>query len=372
MKRQAKKTIQSMMGVCSLLFLMGCSNDDNTAKPDPVLPVKPNPEATIVLQSGEVSETAIKFKISSEHATALYYYSAENAVLGSSPDLNVDEIIKKGVAIEANKLHEITLDGLKENTEYFIIAAAKSLDEGKMIKTESLLISTLKKKLEISIAITDVSATHESIKFSITPINAKEATYAVYKATENPTVDEVLKKGTKVENLEGKSTYTIKAEANLDYKIYAAISSEDGETKMVIEEVKTEVAPVEDGIIKFNSLNVDSEDQGWLSVYVLNFENSQWKAGFEIGDLSADLKNLPTGKYHYASWSNEDVAAGAIGRYFIKNVKTGENITDLDAGSIVITKAGTVYTVVIDIARDRGENFKATYVGEVKVSVSPY
>ncbi len=372
-----KKCIRNVFAVMTIMATMSlvvsCSSDDNSViAPPPVEKPEVGVTSSISIEVKDVSKNEIQFSLESKGAVEMAYVAFVNSSKGQLPIISAEKIFEEG-AVYKTASKDVTLVDLQSGTEYVIAAAAKTKEGNYVSLKEPILVSTLEEiKKEVSLVISDVTSTAESISFKVVTENGVVGNCIVVPSSEKPTVEQIKSKGKKIDNLNGESTFTFdNLLSDTAYKIYAVVESELHENKIVESEIKTKEGEVTaDGSIRFQTIDVMSENASWISIYVMTLKNSEWEANFEIGDFSEDLKVLPTGKYVFASWSTEDASAGAVGRYLIKDLKTGKEITDLDAGAIIISKDKEIYSIEIDISRDKGENFKGIYKGEVKVT--PY
>lgn len=371
-----KKSIRNVfvaMTILATMSLVSCSSDDNGAVTPPIVE---KPEAGVVssvsIEIKDVSKEEIHFSLESKGAVEMTYLAFVNSDKGQLPIVASEKIFTDGVVFKTSS-ENVVLKELQSGTEYVIAAAAKTKEGNYVALSQPILVSTLEElKKEVSLAISDVTTTSESVSFKVVTENGTTGSCIVVPSSEKPTAEEIKKKGKKIDNLNGESAFTFdNLSPNTTYKVYAVVESELQVSKIVEAETKTKEAEVAaDGAIRFQTIEVMSEDAGWISIYVMTLKNREWEASFEIGDFSEDLKVLPTGKYVFASWSTEDASAGAIGKYLIKDLKTGAEIRDLDSGALIISKDKGVYTIDINISRDKGDNFKGVYKGEV--SVVPY
>lgn len=373
MKKSIRNVFAAMTVLTSMSVVVSCSSDDNSIVAPSIIE---KPEVGVVssvsIEVKDVSVNEIQFSLESKGAVEMAYFVDVNQTKGVLPIIAAEKIFKEG-SVYKTASEIVVLKELHSATEYVIAAAARTKEGNYVALKEPVLISTLEEiKKEVSLVISDIMSTSESVSFKIVTENGIGGSCIVVPSSEKPTAEQIKSKGKKIDNLKGESTFKFeKLSPNTDYKIYAVVESELGVNKIVESEIKTKVAEVSaDGSINFQTIEVMSENAGWISIYVMSLKNSEWEANFEIGDFSEDLKVLPTGKYVFASWSTEEASAGAVGRYLIKDLKKGQEIKDLDEGVILISKEKDIYTISVDIARDKENNFKGVYKGNV--SVTPY
>ncbi|MTG97909.1 MULTISPECIES: hypothetical protein [Myroides] len=360
-------------GLCAVVLcsFISCSSDDNSTAPNVTPPTEePNPEGPKVKEA-EISLAVIAYtqntatvQINSKEAKSVYYYVVKGDDVST---ITVEEIVSKGVKVKANTEEEVVVDALEANTKYTVTAIAINAEDKATILKYPQTIKTMQ---SATMQIIAVEADITTMEFKFTTQYAEKVGYIVQEATEKaPTAEDVLAKGVSIDRLDGESTLKVDGlSENTKYNLYVAAIEASGKTLLQSSEFSTkEDVQEEDGVIKFTEIKVNSESQGWLNVYILNLKGKDWEAGFEIGSISAELHELPTGKFYYASWS-EEVSSDGVGEYFIKKRDGSESIRDLDSGSIVITKgANNTFDIEINIARDSGTPFKAIYNGPVQV-----
>lgn len=373
MKKSIRNVFAAMTVLTSMSVVVGCSSDDNSIVAPSIIE---KPEVGVVssvsIEVKDVSVNEIQFSLESKGAVEMAYFVDVNQTKGVLPIITAEKIFKEG-SVYKTASEIVVLKELHSATEYVIAAAAKTKEGNYVALKEPVLISTLEEiKKEVSLVISDIMSTSESVSFKIVTENGIGGSCIVVPSSEKPTTEQIKSKGKKIDNLKGESTFKFeKLSPNTDYKIYAVVESELGVNKIVESEIKTKVAEVSaDGSINFQTIEVMSENAGWISIYVMTLKNSEWEANFEIGSLSEDLRTLPIGKYFYAAWDSDEATDGTVGHYSIKNLKTGKEITDLELGTIVVEKEKNNYTITIDIFRDNDEEFKGVYKGNV--SVTPY
>ncbi len=379
MKKKSRKLFLGMLVSATLFSTVSCSNDDSspiiipTEKPEtPETPKAPAEKATVKVTLNEFDDTSVSFNVAATDATEVFYYVFKNPEKGKAPQIDGEEIVKKGIKIEDLE-KEIVVGELESSTEYAIVAAAKNTEDVISILENPILFSTLQ-KVDVSIELSNVSATHEQIMFTILPIDAVQANYIIVKKGTKLTADEVLERGNKLFNLKIASNLRPKGfEPNTDYIIYAAGLSATGAKVLKSAEVRTtseSETPAEDGIMKFTSLSFTGEKdpitEGKISFYTLLLSNADWEAKFEIANVSSILDVIPEGTYTLPSYKDEGrPTVERVGKdFYIKNKKTGETIKDIDYGDIKISKSGSEYTLVINMVKlDYTQKYKAEYKG---------
>jgi hypothetical protein len=369
-KHTNKLLIGALIGSVTLSFT-SCSSDDNSVpKPDKEIEV-PAEKATLGLSLESVKDSSALFKITAKNTAAVFYYLVPSQEEGKAPAVTTDNIFTKGIEVKDWK-DAIEVKDLTPETEYYIFAAAKNSD-GVISIVESPLTFKTSKKVDVFLEVTNVSATHDQILFSILPTGATEVRYKIVKKETKLTLDEVLETGSKLFNLKVTSNLKPKNfEADTEYTIYIAAVSATGMKILHTSEVKTKKADeaVDDGSVVFNSLSFTSElveEAGKkVTYYQMTFANSDWQAQFEIGALTSNTTEIKEGKYVLPSKKDpgkpgpERIASNFV----IKNLKTNKPVADIDYGEIVITKVNDKYEVKIDLVKlDYTQRFIGIFKG---------
>ncbi|MEC4115630.1 hypothetical protein VSP20_01490 [Myroides phaeus] len=379
MRKKTRRLFLGMLIGSSLLSTISCSNDDSspiTVAPDkpenPTTPTTPAEKATVKLTVNEFDDTSVSFTVQATNAKEVYYYIFKNPVKGELPKIDGEEIVKQGTKIE-DLDKEIIVTELENLTEYAIVAAAKNTENIISVLEKPEVFSTLQ-KIDVSIILSKVSASHEQIFFTIQPIDAIQVNYKIVKKGTKVTVDEVLETGSKLFNVKVTSNLKPKGfDADTEYTIYAAGLSATGAKILRHAEVRTTAVPEkpsEDGIMNFTTLSFQSEKdpvtQGKISFYTLLLSNTEWEAKFEIANVSSILNAIPEGKYTLPAYkeSGKPTVERIGSDFYIKNKKTGETIKDIDYGDLIITKKDSEYTIDINmVKKDYTQKYKATYKG---------
>lgn len=371
MKKSIRNVFAAMTVLATMSLVVSCSSDDNSVVAPSIIE---KPEvgvvSTVSVEVKDISANEIQFSLESKGAVEMAYLVSVNPTKGELPVITAEKIFNEG-SVYKTASEIVVLKELRSSTEYVIAAAAKTKEGNYVALKEPVLISTLEEiKKEVSIVISELTSTSGSVSFKVLTENGVVGSCIVVPSTEKPTAEEIKKKGKKIENLNGETAFTFDSLlSNTAYKIYVVVESALQENKIAEAEIKTKEAEVvADGSIRFETIDVMSENAGWISIYVMTLKNSEWEASFELGSSTGDLNSLPVGKYFYAAWDSDEAADGTIGHYFIKNLKTGKEITDLELGTIIIEKDKVNYTISIDIFRENDEEFMGVYKGNVRVT----
>lgn len=369
MKKHTRKLLLTAIIGSTTLALTNCSSDDNNIiKPEEKIEV-PAEKATLSLSFDSLKDASVFFKIEAKNTKAVFYYLVPTQD-GKIPLITTDDIFAKGVEVKDWK-EAIEIKELAPETEYYIFAAAKNTDGVVSLVAAPLAFKTTK-KVDVFLEVTNVSATHNQILFSILPTGASEVRYKIVKKDITLTLDEVLETGSRLFNLKVTSNLKPKNfEADTEYTIYIAAVSPTGMKILHTSEVKTKKADeaVDDGTVVFSSLSFTSElveESGKKTTYYqTTFVNTDWEAKFELGALTSNATEIKEGKYVLPSKKDpgkpgpERIASNFV----IKDLKTNKIVTDIDYGEIVFTKVNDKYEVKIDLVK---QDYKQRFIGTFK------
>ena len=339
------------VALCSGLLLgVSCSSDDNRVPELPeeevvTPPEEPKAKATVKITVGEVTPATFVLRVDGEHAKSVYYLVYEKPE--QAKVYTGEEIFKVGNAVE--KLGEDFVVGdLTAGTTYYITAAAKNEEDAITVVKEVAVVTTEAAKIDVALNLSDVSATHERILFTVAPEGAVQVSYKIVEKGEVWTVDEVLAEGSKVFNLKGVSNLKPKVEkSDTDYTLYVAGLSATG--VKVFEQVAVRTAKAseaeDDGVLRLTQAGygvVKTTIGGTVDVYTffLQMESEDWSVSFMFGAKEFINEELTPGKYVLNAKATTDRPdIGGISRdYKVVNKKTNQEITNLDYGELVIGK----------------------------------
>ncbi|MBW3519867.1 hypothetical protein [Flavobacterium sp. NKUCC04_CG] len=317
-------------------------------------------------------EESVSFNIEATHVETVTYLVLPGSIETMPPAVTPEDIFSKGITVkEWSKTVEVA--NLLPETTYYIFAAAKN-SAGAITALEQPLIATTLKKLDVSITLTDIDSTNERVIFTITPEGAKTIRYKVVPSAETLSVDDVLTNGSNVMNVKTASTLKPKGfQADTEYTIYVAAVSHTDAKVMRTATVKTKRADEteEDGAITMTAVEFTSELEEKagqkLAYYNITFKNADWQAQFEIGALSTNANEIAVGDYVLTS-NRDQGKPGPLrvaDNFTVKNLRTGQLVSDIDYGDIKITKENGAYKITIDMVKldIANQRFKAKFQG---------
>ncbi len=336
---------------------------------DPEIIIK---KGTLAITLAEALETSIGFNIEATNVETVTYLVLPGSIATTPPTVTAEDIFSKGITVK-DWSKTVEVSNLMPETTYYIFAAAKN-SAGVITVLEQPLSTTTQKKLDVSITLSDIDSTNERVIFTITPDGAKTIRYKVVPSAEILTVDDVLTNGSNVMNVKTASTLKPKGfQADTEYTIYVAAVSHTDAKVLRTAKVKTKKADEteEDGVITMNSVEFTSELEEKagqkLAYYKMTFKNADWQAQFEIGALSTNANEIAVGDYVLTS-NRDQGKPGPLrvaDNFVVKNLTTGQVVSDIDYGDIKITKENGVYKINIDMVKldIKNARFKAKFQG---------
>ncbi|GEM_PF-4846033 len=336
---------------------------------DPEIIIK---KGTLAITLAEALETSIGFNIEATNVETVTYLVLPGSIASTPPAVTAEDIFSKGITVK-DWSKTVEVSNLMPETTYYIFAAAKN-SAGVITALEQPLSTTTQKKLDVSITLSDIDSTNERVIFTITPDGAKTIKYKIVPSTETLTADDVLATGSNVMNVKTASTLKPKGfQADTEYTIYVAAVSHTDAKVLRTAKVKTKKADEteEDGVITMNSVEFTSELEEKagqkLAYYKMTFKNADWQAQFEIGALSTNANEIAVGDYVLTS-NRDQGKPGPLrvaDNFVVKNLTTGQVVSDIDYGDIKITKENGVYKINIDMVKldIKNARFKAKFQG---------
>lgn len=201
---------------------VGCTeNSEPTPTP------KPTPDTpTAQIVKGEVTATTASFTITTTFAEAAAYILYE----ATESEPAASAVIADGVAVEANKSVEITVTELVPDTEYRVVAAAKSGDN--TVASKPLIIKTLAQSdapiVKPTVTLTAGEVTETTLSFTLVTTQAADVAYLCQTASEEaPDGDKILAEGVATEANTEKVITVDELMPDTEYTIYAAARNDD-------------------------------------------------------------------------------------------------------------------------------------------------
>lgn len=222
------QTLRSLAGwLMTLLMgfaLVACGDDPAPLPDDKPEPPLPADQLGLRLTIGEVGLDFAEFTLESKSATEVRWLCAEPAYIPTAPTVLVE-----GQVAEPGKQLALKAEGLKEATDYVVVAVAT---DGETQVSDRISFTTLKAEVPPvdppTLQLTAGVATEYTLTFTVESTGADEVKWVcIEKGSRELTVDQVLKNGSSVE---ANAAVELTAEALLDdttYQIYAAARNAD-------------------------------------------------------------------------------------------------------------------------------------------------
>ena len=338
-----------------MTLIAGCSKDPVTPE-TPQQPEEPEKEIpSISIKTVKTDNSSITFEAEIKNAEkAAYVLLQEN-----EKEPEAAAILKNGNAIPVSgQTAAVKIENLKGDSLYRIIAAANN---GQEFSTSNILKVKTDKNPQVEIQVEILETTFESVAFKVVHKNAEKISYMILPATDdNPTVEEVLGRGEKIDPASTDRIEAGKLKDLTEYKLLIAAKGYDQEIISTPQTFKTKED--ESKIIKkeYNyAIATVSENNYYVQFLMKDSE-------YEV--LSLDFyaeggKYLPAGTYDV---KDIDSPTG-IGMQFSK-VGTRSFGKKLTKGTAEVTmdKAAGIYSFHVDVLIEDGRHVVADFEGEIK------
>lgn len=154
----------------------------------------------VSVTAGESFEDELTFTVASENCLNCAWMCVKNeASLPSDTD-----ILSKGKAVFANTEASAKAQNLEDNTTYVIIAAAMD-ENGNMITSTPVEMTTLEREAQPAVALSAGAAEADTYTFTLTPTDAEICYYKVYPDGATSSADDIVATGTEVSGTESQS-----------------------------------------------------------------------------------------------------------------------------------------------------------------------
>lgn len=245
---------------------------------------------SVSVVAGDSEETVLNFTVIPANADKCSWLCVEK-----SDDIpSASDIFEKGNALEdPSKATYCTADNLSTKTEYMIVAAASS-EDGEPVVSEPVYMTTKEPQsgADMQVYIEDITATYNSITFTVIPKNAGEAAYDFELKTEDyiyRDANDVFSRGKKLESAMNPSTVTIDGlKDDCVYVLYAEVESAASYDKeMTYVEVRTEKRPDAEEL-PLEDMSKAEMTYNTGKNYTLSLENDNYSV---VLDMNSDYDN---------------------------------------------------------------------------------
>lgn len=324
---------------------------------------------SVTVTAGEAKDTELSFTVIPSNAVKCSWI----CVLKSETVPAADEIFSKGTALEKMEPTFVTADGLETATEYMIVAAVEG-EDGKSAVSKPVYMTTTDPQAgsDMEVFIKDVTATYNSITFTVVPKNAGGAVYDYDLKTdgyEYRDATDVWFKGKKLESASQESTITIDdLRDDQEYVIYAVVESASSYDRVLTYvDVRTEKRPEPE------ELPMQTMTEGELTYvlhgnqYVINLSNDAYQVRLDMNedvDNSEFLTHITPHEYVYKP---EDSRGDSFVVTALSDItsKTDGSKLKIVKGSLTVDYQAPEYTITGRLVTDDNKAFNFEYKGQL-------
>ena len=344
-------------------LFIACDDDDEVMVP------------TVTLTPGDVTEHTAMFTVESENADRCAFLYVEEG----APLADADKVLESGVKVEPSVLNQLTIENLKDNTTYNVVAAAsnseyKVLSEVWQFTTVKDIFKFATAEGEMYSSYADVYLTDAEGKYKLSlDFNADfsekgylpEGTYTVGSADDFYIDTEVSFLTTLAD---GKETYlksgTVKVSINdkkeYHFEINLVLANDEEFVAEFEGDIKNMEVVYQMSVSEAKYTTLNDQLPGEYYVYM---HDSDWNFELYV-DFFADpaSKTLPAGIYTFSN----DKTPGSFGPLSSMQIYTPNTNNYITAGEVEVKVEGDVYTLNMKLVGENGREMVGTYTGAIK------
>ena len=332
-------------------------------------------EVSVSIDKSDIS--SISFVIKPGKATECSYFATEKENIENLSD--VDYIFKNGDVLTEMIEQSVTIDNLKPETEYYVAAAVKDAN-GNSGVSSMIKIKTFKdaEVVEMIVTVEAGEVTNSTISFTITPINAGECKYLVYKKTEGmeiPDAEKVMYIGDAVSVLEPTTVIVDDLLDNTTYIVYGAVKSGSNYDRVAAKpvEMKTKEFPAPEEL-PMQSYTSGSLDVFGYRKYIPFFENQDYSV--EISLIGAETPDyiplIPNHEYTFIKEYNNSVPWSINKITTIIIDKSSNKTLVFNRGSITTNYKNGMYTIEGRLITNDNKAFNFEFNGSLRFPITSY
>lgn len=322
----------------AVLFIASCkgSGDEGVKAP------------TIDLAQVKVTENSLTFDVTVNNAFAAAYV----CVPESSTTPTAANVMEKGTKI--NKIgtkNSITVYNLNYNTTYNVIVAA--VDENENFVTETLPVTTAEQATGVMLKAK--STTYKTFVFTITPANADQVWYKLYRDGETATDADIMATGVSVSTKEV-TEITLTPEKGT---YFIAAVAKKGSTVVRAKDIDFVIAGAE--ILSVNVKRVEVKHYGTDTMFDIYLNNSDVNV-IKLDCYYHEGATSVGGTYTYSPSANPP--AGSVAHsYSYVSLLTGTRHY-FTAGTVEVENlGGNQYKLIVKMTRDDEKVYDFTWTG---------
>lgn len=323
----------------------------------------------VSITPGASAETSLSFTVIPSSADRCAYLCVKKSEAKGIP--SAEEIFEKGEIVEnADEPSFVTVNDLETKTEYMIVAAVEDAENKAVSEPVYMATKEASAGADMKVFIENIIATHNTITFTVIPVNAGAAAYDF----EMKTVDyeyrndaaEIFSRGTKLESVSQPTTITIDdLRDEQTYVLYAAVESESNYDKvMTMAEITTEKRQDPEELPNENMLSGKMITNLRGKQFDLLLENDKYSVKIVMCENMTEPSYMP----HITPHEYEYVPEGILDSWTLTNLtsvldKNTDTYLEIVKGSLTVEYNVPEYTMTGRFITDDDKAFNYTYVG---------
>ena len=330
---------------------------------------------TVTLTPGEVTEHTATFTVETTNAERCAYLYVEDG----TPLTDANKVLETGVKVDPTVVDPITIESLKDNTTYNVVAAAansgyKVLSEVWKFTTPKDIFTFATADGEMYSSYADVYLTDAEGKYKLSlDFNADfsekgylpEGTYTVGSADDfyiDPEISSLLNLTNDEENYlkSGSVKVTITKEKKYHFDINVVLDNDKTFEAEFEGDVKNMEVIYQMAISEANFKAVNDQKPGEYYVYM---HDADWNFELYV-DFFDDpaSKTLSAGTYKFSN----DKAPGTFGPLSNLQIYTPYTNNYITGGEVEVKLDGDTYTLNLKLVGENGREMAGTYTGAIK------
>ena len=324
-----------IFAIVAVLFIASCKGaGDEVVKP------------SISLQPGKVTDNSLEFDVTVTNASAAAYL----CVAESSKTPVAEEVLRKGTAVKIGNKVTQTVYNLNYNTTYNVVVAAT--DKSDNLVLETLSMTTAEQATGVVLKIQ--STTYKKCVFTITPANADQVWYKIYKDGETATDADIMATG---ESVSTNKVTEVEHEEKGTY--FVAAVAKKGSTVVRAKNIDFVIAGAE--ILSVNVKRVEYKDYGTdmeFSIYLNDSDVNLIRLDCYYHEGATSVG----GTYTYSPSANPPAGSVAHSYSYVSLLTTTKKF--FTAGTVEVENLGNnQYKLIVKMTREDEKVYDFTWTG---------
>ena len=325
-----------IFAIAAVLFIASCKGaGDEVVKP------------SISLQPGKVTDNSLAFDVTVTNASAAAYL----CVAESSKTPIAEEVLRKGTAVKIGNKVTQTVYTLNYNTTYNVVVAATDKSDNLVLETLSMTTA----EQATGVVLKAKSTTYKTFVFTITPANADQVWYKIYKDGETATDADIMATGVSVSTKEV-TEITLTPEKGT---YFIAAVAKKGSTVVRAKDIDFVIAGAE--ILSVNVKRVEYKDYGTdmeFSIYLNDSDVNLIRLDCYYHEGATSVG----GTYTYSPSANPPAGSVAHSYSYVSLLTTTKKF--FTAGTVEVENLGNnQYKLIVKMTRDDEKVYDFTWTG---------